>query len=137
MQEAKCYQALLDDGWRPLFPIGLLLQVLTPADAYRDLLRPWTRYPATSDSEDWQVFSRQLRRCQEFREWQLSKRGNAEAVLARHAEVAKKLLMDHGFVQPFHLHANPEPMDDQDGIHITERPPERATWGSNGDIRLQ
>jgi hypothetical protein len=72
--ETKCYQALLDDGCRPLFLISLLLQVSTNADAYRDLLRPWTRYPGTSNPEDWQVFSRQLRRWKEFRKWQLGNR---------------------------------------------------------------
>jgi len=72
--ETKCYQALLDDGCRPLFLISLLLQVSTNADAYRDLLRPWTRYPGTSNPDDWQVFSRQLRRWKEFRKWQLGNR---------------------------------------------------------------
>jgi hypothetical protein len=68
--ETKCYQALLDDGCRPLFPISLLPLVSTNADTYRDLLRPWTRYPDTCDSEDWMVFSRQLQRWKEFRTWQ-------------------------------------------------------------------
>ncbi|KAG4441491.1 hypothetical protein IFR05_003018 [Cadophora sp. M221] len=56
--ETKCYQALLDDGCRPLFLISRLPQVSANADAYRDLLRPWTRYSGTSNPEDWQVFSR-------------------------------------------------------------------------------
>ncbi|KAH9216127.1 hypothetical protein DL95DRAFT_460419 [Leptodontidium sp. 2 PMI_412] len=50
--ETKCYQALLDDGCRPLFLISLLLQVSTNADAYYDLLRPWTRYPVVSKSDN-------------------------------------------------------------------------------------
>ncbi|KAL9011295.1 MAG: hypothetical protein Q9173_003849 [Seirophora scorigena] len=69
--ETKCYHALLHDGCRPLFPISLLAQVETNPDAYRDLLRPWTRYPDTWDSEDWQVFSRQRDRWKRFRTWQL------------------------------------------------------------------
>ncbi|KAF2005444.1 hypothetical protein P154DRAFT_530654 [Amniculicola lignicola CBS 123094] len=69
--ETKCYHALLHDGCRPLFPISLLAQVETSPDAYRDLLRPWMRYPDTSDSEDWQVFSRQRDRWKQFRTWQL------------------------------------------------------------------
>lgn len=72
--EMKCYHALLDDGSRPLFPISLLPQVETNRDAYRDLLRPWTRYPNTSDPEDWQVFSRQWDRWKQFRTWQLRNR---------------------------------------------------------------
>lgn len=38
------------------------------------MLRPWTRYPDTTHVEDWQVFSRQLRRWKEFRSWQLANR---------------------------------------------------------------
>ncbi|KAH6715899.1 hypothetical protein BKA61DRAFT_446905, partial [Leptodontidium sp. MPI-SDFR-AT-0119] len=72
--ETKCYQALLDDGCRTLFPINLLLQVSTNTDACRDLLRPWTRYPGASNLEDWQMFSRQLHRWKEFRKWQLGNR---------------------------------------------------------------
>ncbi|KAL8646766.1 MAG: hypothetical protein Q9210_005941 [Variospora velana] len=69
--ETKCYHALLYDGCRPLFPISLLAQVETNPDAYRDLLQPWTRYPDTSDPEDWQVFSRQRDHWKQFRIWQL------------------------------------------------------------------
>ncbi|KFZ01929.1 hypothetical protein V500_00558 [Pseudogymnoascus sp. VKM F-4518 (FW-2643)] len=74
-RETRCYQALLDEGCRPLFPISLLPEVSANADAYQDLLRPWTRYPCKSNPEDWQVFSRQLRRWKEFRKWQLDNRG--------------------------------------------------------------
>jgi len=72
--ETKCYHALLADGCRPLFPISLLAQVETNPEAYRDLLRPWTRYPDTSDPEDWQVFSRQRDCWKQFRTWQLRNR---------------------------------------------------------------
>jgi hypothetical protein len=164
--EIKCYQALLDDGCRPLFHISLLAQVETNPDAYRDLLRPWTRYPDTSDPEDWQVFSRQRDRWKQFRTWQLHNRrrtvsfseyldeqrrdfmmcGGAsesadrpdfeqvsrrlwereydygqwqldgdddglEAVFSRYSEDARTLLMDHGFLQPFQLLADPKQQD--------------------------
>ena len=72
--ETKCYQALLNDGCRPLFLISLLLQVSTNTDVYHDLLRLWTRYLGMSNPEDWQVFSRQLRHWKEFRKWQLGNR---------------------------------------------------------------
>ncbi|KAK3388288.1 hypothetical protein B0T20DRAFT_365067, partial [Sordaria brevicollis] len=72
--QARCYQALIDDGCRPLFPLSLLPQVSKDPDAYRDMLRPWTEYPDTPSSEDWGVFSRQLCRWKEFRAWQLVNR---------------------------------------------------------------
>ncbi|KFY97457.1 hypothetical protein V500_02050 [Pseudogymnoascus sp. VKM F-4518 (FW-2643)] len=61
-QETMCYRALLDDGYRPLFPISRLPKVSANAEA------------CTSNPEDWQVFSRQLRRWKEFRKWQLDNR---------------------------------------------------------------
>ncbi|KAK0624523.1 hypothetical protein B0T17DRAFT_654453 [Bombardia bombarda] len=73
--ETNCYQALLDDGCRPLFDLSLLPQVSTNPDAYHNLLRPWTTYSDMSYEEDWQVFSRQLFRWNEFRSWQLKCRG--------------------------------------------------------------
>ncbi|TKA63639.1 hypothetical protein B0A55_11092 [Friedmanniomyces simplex] len=136
--ETRCYQALLDDGSRPLFPISLILQVSTDVDANHDLLRPWTQHPCTSNPSDWQVFSMQLLRWEEFRKWQLRNRrqtvefseylkgqqrmfdrmgmvagddDEAEAVLSRYVEGAKELLTDYGFVQPFQLDANPKQQD--------------------------
>lgn len=113
--------------------------------------------------EDWEVFSRQLRRWKEFRTWQLGNRrqtvgfseyldeqrrefermgaaefaaqpifeqtvrqqwegeyghgqqqpggDDAEAVLSRYAEAARRLLIDCGFVQPFQLHPDPKQQD--------------------------
>lgn len=129
------------------------------------MLRPWTRYPDTSNVEDWLALSRQLIRWKEFRKWQLSNRrqtvefseyldeqrrdfermgmpakstakpdfvqiirsqwedeyghrqqhpvsgDEAEAVLSRYAEVARELVMDCGFVQPFQLQATPKQQD--------------------------
>ncbi|KAL8902414.1 MAG: hypothetical protein Q9207_004735 [Kuettlingeria erythrocarpa] len=160
--ETKCYQALLDGGCRPLFHISLLAQVETNPDEYRDLLRPWMRYPNMSDSEDWQVFSRQRDRWTEFRTWQLHNRKQTmsfsqylderrhdfqmkggvagpgfeqvtrrlwereygrdqpqldvedegfEAVFSRYSDDTRKLLMDHGFLQPFQLLADPKQQD--------------------------
>ncbi|KAI9779576.1 MAG: hypothetical protein M1816_003477 [Peltula sp. TS41687] len=51
-----------------------LAQVKTSPDAYRNLLRPWTRYPDTSDPEDWQVISIQRDRWKEFCSGQLHNR---------------------------------------------------------------
>jgi hypothetical protein len=38
------------------------------------MLRPWTKYPDTPSPQDWDVFSRQLRRWKEYRAWQLVNR---------------------------------------------------------------
>lgn len=160
--ETKCYQALLDSGCRPLFHISLLAQVESDPDEYRELLRPWMRYPDTSDPEDWQVFSRQRDRWTQFRTWQLHNRkqtmsfseyldeqrrdfmmsggvagpdfeqvtrrlwerehshgqpqldGNdddLQAVFSRYSDDTRKLLMNHGFLQPFQLLADPKQQD--------------------------
>ncbi|KAL9026216.1 MAG: hypothetical protein Q9196_005084 [Gyalolechia fulgens] len=159
--ETNCYQALLDHGCRPLFHISLLARVEANPDAYRDLLRPWTRYP-----EDWQVFSRQRDRWKQLRTWQLHNGRRTvsfseylaeqrrelvisggtskwaarpdfeqaarrlwereydygqpqldgdddglEAVFSRYSEYARRLLIDHGFLQPFQLLADPKQQD--------------------------
>ncbi|KAL9019071.1 MAG: hypothetical protein Q9185_003613 [Variospora sp. 1 TL-2023] len=92
--ETKCYYALLHDGCRPLFPISLLAQVETSPDAYRDLLRPWTRYPDTSDPEDWEVFSRQRDRWKQFRTWQLRIRRRTPGFAAYFEEYRRDFEMD-------------------------------------------
>lgn len=70
--ESKCHQALLDDGCRPLFHVGLLPQIEANPDAYAHLLRPWARQQHPADAkETWQAISRQRNRWKEFRAWQL------------------------------------------------------------------
>ncbi len=126
------------------------------------MLRSWTRYPDTQNPEDWEVFSRQLRRWKEYRRWQLSNRGqtvefseyldekrqefermgaseftaqpvfeetvrhqweseygdrqpqfgdDVQAVFSRYSKATRRLLMDHGFAQPFQLQADPKQQD--------------------------
>ncbi|GAB1311994.1 hypothetical protein MFIFM68171_02204 [Madurella fahalii] len=70
--EIKCYQALIDDGGRPLFHSDLLPQIEANPDAYTDLLRPWARQQHPADAkEPWLALSRQWNRWKEFRTWQL------------------------------------------------------------------
>ncbi|KAK1774723.1 hypothetical protein QBC45DRAFT_31931 [Copromyces sp. CBS 386.78] len=135
--QARCYQALLDDGCRPLFPLSLLPQVSTDPDAYRDMLRPWTEYPDTPSPQDWAVFSRQLCRWKEYRAWQLVNRRltvvfseylNEER---RHYEMmgAYKVTADPDFEQEVHRQWENEwhggrgrpPRDDDDAEAVLSR----------------
>lgn len=73
--QARCYQALLEEGGRPLFDVGLLPSISANVDEYHDLLRPWRLYPDSTHPTDWEVFHRQLFRWQEFGAAQLWHRG--------------------------------------------------------------
>lgn len=73
--QARCYQALLEEGGRPLFHIELLPQISANVDEYHDLLRPWRLYPDSPHHDDWELFHRQIIRWQEFRVSQLWHRG--------------------------------------------------------------
>ncbi|UKZ72196.1 uncharacterized protein TrAtP1_013135 [Trichoderma atroviride] len=73
--QARCYEALLEEGGRPLFDIELLPQIAANVDKYYDLLWPWRLYPDAPHPTDWEVFHRQLFRWQEFRVSQLWHRG--------------------------------------------------------------
>ncbi|KAL6892144.1 hypothetical protein GGI43DRAFT_430217 [Trichoderma evansii] len=59
--QARCYQALLEEGGRPLFHIDLLPQISANVDKYHDLLRPWRPYPDSAGPTDWEVFHTQIR----------------------------------------------------------------------------
>ena len=74
LETAACHE-LVEDGGRPLYPLGLLDQVSLNPGEYRDMLRPWLMDPDSAISpDDWRVFSRQLDRWRKFREWQLDNR---------------------------------------------------------------
>ncbi|KAK3337285.1 hypothetical protein B0T19DRAFT_67482 [Cercophora scortea] len=74
MYQPRFYEALVSDGGRPLYPLGLLHQVSANVKAYRDLLRPWTEYPDSLGPDDWGVFYRQWDRWRSFRRWQHHRR---------------------------------------------------------------
>ena len=94
--EIKCHQALLDDGSRPLFHVGLLPQIEANPDAYSELLRPWARQQHPADvREDWQALSRQWNRWKEFRAWQL--RGRRRRLgLAEYLDTERREFAMHG-----------------------------------------
>lgn len=73
--QARCYQALIEEGGRPLFDIELLPQISENVEEYGDLLRPWRLYPDSTHPTDWEVFHRQIYHWQEFRAAQLWHRG--------------------------------------------------------------
>lgn len=67
------YNALVNDGGRPCYPIALLQDVSENPKEYRTMLRPWQESPDTS-WPSWEVFGRQLQRWEDFRAWQLVNR---------------------------------------------------------------
>ncbi|KAK1242914.1 hypothetical protein MKX08_005726 [Trichoderma sp. CBMAI-0020] len=73
--QARCYQALLEEGGRPLFDVELLPQTSANVGKYKDLLRPWRQSPDGPARIDWEVFHRQLCHWEEFRVSQLWHRG--------------------------------------------------------------
>lgn len=73
--QTRCYEALIEEGGRPLFDSELLPQISANVDKYHDLLWSWRLYPDAPHPTDWEVFHRQLFRWQEFRASQLWHRG--------------------------------------------------------------
>lgn len=67
------YDALVNDGGRPCYPIALLEDVSENPKKYRAMLRPWQDSPDTNWPR-WKVFSKQLQRWADFRVWQLVNR---------------------------------------------------------------
>lgn len=67
------YNALVNDGGRPCYPIARLEDVSENPKEYRAMLRPWQEAPDTSWPK-WKVFDRQLGRWEDFRTWQLVNR---------------------------------------------------------------
>lgn len=64
--EHEAYHALVADGGRPSHPLDLLKKVLAAPGKYRDILTFWQDRP-----DEWQVFTKQLRRWNDFRYFQL------------------------------------------------------------------
>lgn len=130
--ETEAYNALLDEGGRPLYPITLLELVSKNPENYQEMLRPWLALPDVNPPE-WEVFMKQLRNWKAFRRWQkynredLSNWGDQRFVEVEFAynnfvrafryeypeytEAVKQLLEQHGFTQSFQFHEDPGQQD--------------------------
>jgi hypothetical protein len=86
------YNALVDDGGRPCYPIALLEQVSENPKEHRTILRPFQDSPDDSWPR-WEVFGRQLGRWEDFRRWQLVNRDMYDPDSAYLAFVEKKKRM--------------------------------------------
>ncbi|KAI9674961.1 MAG: hypothetical protein M1817_001367 [Caeruleum heppii] len=78
--ETDAYNDLVNDGGRPLYPIGLLEQVSRNWEEHSELLQPWLGRLKPSEIRDpdfcetgsrpWEVFQMQRKRWEGFRNWQ-------------------------------------------------------------------
>ena len=81
-RETEAYHDLVKHGGRPLYPIGLLNEVLRDPEGYDGLLRPWKAKTGTTNkcwstgdpSGPWEIFQRQRWRWLEFLDWQRDNR---------------------------------------------------------------
>ncbi|KAI8958177.1 hypothetical protein F5Y11DRAFT_50777 [Daldinia sp. FL1419] len=91
-RETIAYNNLVNDGGRPAYPIGLLEQVSREPDEYHEILRPWQEYPDISPPKWYVVFQGQLKRWQDFRNWQEDNREmtNEEELFAAFVEEEKR-----------------------------------------------
>ncbi|KAK4151489.1 hypothetical protein C8A00DRAFT_45301 [Chaetomidium leptoderma] len=71
--ETIAYHDLIKDGGRPLYPIGLLEEVLNDPEGHREMLLPWQPYPDATIPEG-DVFREQLWGWRAFRNWQKDNR---------------------------------------------------------------
>lgn len=67
--ETEAYSDLVNDGCPPLYPISLLEQVSRNPEEHREMLWPFWAYPRDYTAS-WLVLQRQLKRWQDFRNWQ-------------------------------------------------------------------
>ncbi|KAL2016967.1 hypothetical protein VTK56DRAFT_2801 [Thermocarpiscus australiensis] len=64
--QRRAYDALVADGGRPSHPLQLLKRVVIAPGEFRDILTCWQDRP-----DEWQVFTKQLKRWRDFRAFQL------------------------------------------------------------------
>ncbi|KAJ3483828.1 hypothetical protein NLG97_g7213 [Lecanicillium saksenae] len=80
--EKAAYVKLIQDGGRPLYPIKMIGEVSESPQKYRKLLRPFWAHPGIQYRPDlgmdWEVFQRQWRQRQSYRNRQLDNRGIIE-----------------------------------------------------------
>ncbi|KAK8026259.1 hypothetical protein PG990_004082 [Apiospora arundinis] len=129
--EKELYRKLVQAGGRPCYPIDMLDDVMRDPKAHRELLKPWM-YHAEQKTPDWQVFDRQLKQWQGFREWQSRHRGVTDPAhyqnlaveklykyfkrrrtpgFSGYTEAVKTLLHKQGFQHPFELREDAEQQD--------------------------
>ncbi|KAI1175783.1 hypothetical protein F4777DRAFT_295726 [Nemania sp. FL0916] len=72
--EVNCYNDLVAEHGRPLFPLDILDDITIDPKKYTLLLRPWMDDPDSTSPDDWRVFSKQQVRWQDFRDWQRNNR---------------------------------------------------------------
>ncbi|KAK4143959.1 uncharacterized protein C8A04DRAFT_28302 [Dichotomopilus funicola] len=72
--EAEAYNALLNEGGRPLYPLDLLEDVLHNTETHRETLLSWQKNPEP-ETIDTEVFHKQLWRWRAFWHWQKENRG--------------------------------------------------------------
>ncbi|KAM3552359.1 hypothetical protein MY1884_007246 [Beauveria asiatica] len=75
-REVDAYDELIDDGGRPLYPIGLIQKVYKDPDNYAEILRPWQEYLGPVSPSG--IFQRQWWRWRDFRQWQNDNRGRED-----------------------------------------------------------
>ncbi|POR35149.1 Uncharacterized protein TPAR_04654 [Tolypocladium paradoxum] len=109
-EETEAYHDLVNDGGHPLYPISLLEQVLRDPEEYREMLWPlWEHPPA--HSTPWLVFEKQLKRWQDFRNWQNDNRGieDDDDGYAAYVEKRKRGCIKDGDTQELaEIEADPE-----------------------------
>ncbi|KAK3333490.1 hypothetical protein B0T19DRAFT_127539 [Cercophora scortea] len=133
--ERDRYHELVLAGGRPLYEIELIDEVSKDPETYREMLRPWVRYP-DAEKPWWEVFARQSDHWDDFRRWQVLNRneGRPRYVVVNYryfscdhaynnfvwyfrrespdyTEAAKKLLAEYGFTRPFQLQDDPKQQD--------------------------
>lgn len=91
--ESIAYHALVNEGGRPSHPLSLLQSIVSAPGEYRDILAFWQ-----DQSDEWQVFSKQLSRWQMFRAHQRAARDPDR--YPNHIEELTERLERHSFQLP-------------------------------------
>ncbi|KAG5742869.1 hypothetical protein H9Q72_014036 [Fusarium xylarioides] len=74
--EIEAYHELVDEGGRPLYPVGLIQDIFRDPDSYAVTLRPWQENISPVSPSG--IFQRQLQRWRDFRKWQTDNRGRQD-----------------------------------------------------------
>ncbi|RFU81176.1 hypothetical protein TARUN_1022 [Trichoderma arundinaceum] len=91
--ESIAYHALINEGGRPSHPLSLLQNIVTAPGKYRDILAFWQ-----DQSDEWQVFNKQLSRWQMFRAHQRTSREPDR--FPKYVEELNQRLERHNFALP-------------------------------------
>ncbi|KAL7949445.1 hypothetical protein V8C42DRAFT_310910 [Trichoderma barbatum] len=91
--ETLAYHSLVNEGGRPSHPLGMLQSIVSAPGKYRDILAFWQ-----DQSDEWQVFSKQLTRWRMFMSHQRSSRHSIR--YPNHLEELTERLERHSFALP-------------------------------------